>query len=350
MKNLYRKLKFVFASLLIFGQTYSQAPDFSLVGFAAENGGTSGGAGGEEVTVNSYGGLKKYAEEKETKYIIKVSGTIFNGADGGSIEVASNKTIIGIGDTALLNGVGLKIGDAENVIIRNLRFTMTGVTTRVENPNVYSAAGDEGRAQILTNRGDCLFIHSSTNVWVDHCEFFSEDPKVQANIDLYDGLLDINGKSAYITISWNYFHDHHKCTLVGSSDKDLFPGRTVTFHHNYYRNIRDRIPLYRSGTAHLFNNYMLETNGNVNSRMKACIRVEKNYYENSRNTIYSASSKIKGKAERMDNKEVNCTSTHPYPKNCKASIPYNYTGALTGNVDSVKIIVPVYAGVGKLNF
>jgi pectate lyase len=115
---------------------------------------------------------------------------------------------------------------------------MKGVTTRVEKSGVYSPIGDEGRPQILTNGGDCIAIQGvSKNIWIDHCEFFSEDPKVQTNIDLYDGLIDAKNGSQYITISWCYFHDHHKCHLIGSSDTDNYD-RKITFHHNYYYNIK----------------------------------------------------------------------------------------------------------------
>ncbi|MBC8083109.1 MAG: hypothetical protein H7Z21_07850 [Hymenobacter sp.] len=44
--------------------------------------------------------------------------------------------------------------------------------------------------------------------------------------------MDAKAGSAYITISWNYFHDHHKCHLTGSSDKDG-GNRQMTLHHNF---------------------------------------------------------------------------------------------------------------------
>lgn len=343
------KLKFTLAFLLIFGQNYAQRPDFSMVGFATENGGTTGGDGGLAIHVTTYADFKKYAEEVNTKYIITVSGTIENGAEGGSVKVASNKTIIGAGDNTLFYGVGLTISGTKNIIIQNIRFTMTGVTTRVSKAGVYSPTGDEGRPQILVNGGDCIRIYSGgSNVWIDHCEFFSVDPKVQTNIDLYDGLVDITQQTGWITISWSYFHDHHKCHLIGSSETDLFANRKITFHHNFYKNVKSRLPVYRGATGHVFNNYMLETNSVTDVRANACVRVEKNYIEISKNTIFSPGGIVPGMAERIDNKEVNCTNASPYPASCVADIPYNYAHVLTKNVDSVKIIVPMFTGVGKL--
>jgi pectate lyase len=348
---------FLFLSLV----TYSQVPDFSLVGFATENGGTTGGAGGTEVTVTNFADLKKYAETEDEKYIIKVSGTITGTGNiankdyKGSIKIASNKTIIGAGNSAFLDGVGLTIKDVKNIIIQNIKFSLTNIGKSIplksENiPGIYSKLGDEGRPQILVNEGDLISISgTSTNIWVDHCEFFEDNPFTQTNQDLYDGLLDVKDDSGFITVSWCYFHDHHKCSLIGSSDKDLSENRKITFHHNYYKTIQERVPLYRGGTAHFFNNYNYDVyEGSINSRVKACVRVEKNYFEDCKNTVYSKNSKITGYAERIDNMEVNCKSTAEYPTDCVAVIPYDYSKVLTTNVDSVKDIVINYSGVGKL--
>jgi len=357
-------LNAILSTVLLFTvsvRSYSQTPDFSLVGFATENGGTTGGTGGIEVTVTTFADLKKYAETKDDKYVIKFTGSITGSGSiatkdyVGSIKVASNKSIIGIGDNAFLDGVGFTIKDAKNIIIQNIKFSLVSIGKAIpagseDIPKIYSKSGDEGRPQILVNSGDLITIYgASTNIWIDHCEFSEEDPRTQTNQDLYDGLVDVKDNSGFITISWCYFHDHHKCSLIGSSDKDLFADRKITFHHNYYKTIQERVPLYRGGTAHFFNNYAYDIYaGIVNSRVDACVRVEKNYFENSKNTVYSKNSKIFGNAERIDNKEVDCISKEGYPADCVANIPYNYSMVLTSTTDDVKSIVTAYAGVGKL--
>lgn len=346
---------------LFYAQTYSQTPDFSLVGYATENGGTTGGAGGTEVTVSTFAELKKFAKIPETPYIIKINGTIkgegsVQGRDyQGEIKVASNKTIVGIGKDAFLDGIGLGIKDSKNIIIQNIKFSMVNLGKSIpansgDIPEIYSQKGDEGRPQILVNGGDLIIIHgSSSNIWIDHCEFSEEDPRVQLNQDLYDGLVDVSNDSGFITISWSYFHDHHKCHLIGNSDKDLYPNRKVTFHHNYYSTIQERVPLYRGGEGHFFNNYNYDVySGSVNTRMKACVRVENNYFENCKNTVYSKNSKILGYAESIENKEVNCENKYETPEGCNLIIPYQYSNVLT-KVDDVKTIVTTYAGVGKLS-
>ena len=316
------------------------------IGFASLNGGTTGGKGAQVVTVSTYADLKTYAESS-TATIICVQGTISNGANGGQINVKSNKSIIGVGSTALLNGVGLNISSTNNIIIQNLRLTMTGVTTRVDTPNVYTSSDDEGLPAILVNGGDAISIQgTSKNIWIDHCELFNEDPSVQTNHDLYDGLIDVKGQTGFITISWNYLHDHHKGGLVGASDTDLFDDRKITFHHNYYNKVLLRIPMYRGSVGHFFNNYIVGAQDASEIRAGTCVRIEKNYYEALHYSIYTPSDSP-GSTERIDNVEVSRTS-RAYPANCTADIPYSYSGVLTGTTNDVKTIVPQGAGVGKV--
>jgi pectate lyase len=310
----------------------SAQPNFDLVGFATLNGGTTGGKGGQTVTVSSYNELKKYAQSSSS-CIIMVNGTISNGNSGGKVSIGSNKSIIGIGSTAFLKGVGLEVASNNNVIIRNLKITLVGSS----NPN-------------KVNGGDCISIHgTSKNIWIDHCEIFSEPPHIQTNIDKYDGLIDIKHKTGFITVSWSYLHDHHKGCLIGSSETDLYADRKVTYHHNRFERVVKRMPMIRGSVGHFFNNYII---GAKNSSGKyvteatfvlenVCLRVEKNVYEKVKYSIYTG--KKKGRAERIDNI---APQSRAYPSSCTANIPYDYTYVLTKNKDDVKRVVPKYAGVG----
>jgi pectate lyase len=298
------------------------------------------------VTVSTYADLKMYAEST-TASVIRVQGTIANGANGGKVSIKSNKTIVGVGSTAFLNGVGLEIASSNNVIIQNLRMTMMGVTTRVDTPGVYTSSDDEGLPAIQVNGGDVISISgTSKNIWIDHCELYNEDPAVQTNHDLYDGLIDVKGQTGFITISWNYLHDHHKGGLVGASDTDLYDDRKITFHHNYYNKVLLRIPMYRGAVGHFFNNYVVGAQDASEIRAGTCVRVEKNYYEALHYSIYTPSD-APGMTERIDNVEVSRTS-RAYPANCTANIPYSYSSALTGTTNDVKTVVPQGAGVGKV--
>ncbi|MBN1188020.1 MAG: T9SS type A sorting domain-containing protein [Bacteroidales bacterium] len=310
-------------------QVFSQ-PDFGIAGFATQNGGTTGGLGGDTVTVNNYSDFKSYAEST-TKYVIMIEGEITNGAGGGQVNMQSDKTIRGMGNDAFLHGIGLAIGSANNIIIQNIKITMVGLTTPTN-----------------TNDGDCISVFgSSKNIWIDHCELYSENPDVQTDKDKYDGLIDIKQQTGFITISWCYLHDHWKCGLVGAADDDLHDDRKVTFHHNYYNNVKLRMPMYRGSVGHFFNNYLIGAKDATEIRANTCVRVERNYYESLHYSIYTPSDSP-GKTQRIGNIEVERT-TRPYPVNCIADIPYDYTHFLTINTEVVKTLVPKYAGVGIID-
>lgn len=319
----------ILSGILAMACTSLAAPDFSLVGFATQNGGTTGGKGGTTVTVSNYADLKKHSESA-SPMIILVQGTLSNGAAGGQVRVKSNKSILGVGNTAFLSGVGLDITSQNNVIVRNLKATLVGTST----PSTI-------------NGGDVISISgTSKNIWIDHCELYSENPSVQTDKDKYDGLLDIKGQTGFITLSWNYLHDHHKGGLVGAADDDLNDDRKVTMHHNHYKNVLLRVPMYRGSTGHFFNNYIVGAKDATEIRANTCVRVEKNYYESLNYSIYTTSDSP-GKTERIDNIEVKRAS-RAYPANCVASIPYSYAAVLTSTTNDVKTIVPQYAGVGKI--
>jgi pectate lyase len=315
------------------------APDFSLVGFATENGGTTGGAGGRTVAATTLEELTQLAKSPEP-LIITIDRTISGGATGASVRLGSHKTLLGVGEQGFLEGVGLTITDQQNVVIRNLKFTMSTVTN--------TRLNDENRPQVAVNDGDCITIQgSSHNLWIDHCEFFNLDPVAQPNQDLYDGLIDAKGASAFITISWNYFHDHHKCHLMGNSDKDV-GDRKVTFHHNYYFNLTERVPVYRFGTGHVFNNYFRHVYGTgVNSRMGACLRVEQNYFEDVKNPVVTKNSAVPGTWDVTGNIYSNCTGSQPTASTCAFTPSYPYAGVLTP-ATRVKSMVMQNAGIGKI--
>ncbi len=146
------------------------------------------------------------------------------------IRIGANKSILGASPNAGFNHGGLFVRDQRNVIIRGLRLSFPRA------PN------------------DCVEIQRSTNVWVDHNELFSD---LDNPAGFYDGLIDINHGSDFVTVSWNRLHTHFRVSLIGHSDNnvDVDRGRLrVTLHHNYFLNVGSRLPSLRFGTAHIFNN------------------------------------------------------------------------------------------------
>jgi pectate lyase len=162
--------------------------------------------------------------------------------------VASNKTIIGLGDRTTITGGGLNVSRAHNVIVRNLSFS---------NWN-----------------DDAINVEYSTNVWVDHNTFNHG----------YDGCVDIKRASDFVTVSWNKFVNHDKVSLVGHSDSNS-PEDTghlrVTYHHNWFDGTVQRHPRVRFGNpVHVYNNYYVQNSGySIASTMNAGVLVEGNYFE-----------------------------------------------------------------------
>lgn len=200
------------------------ATDACDIGYCTQNGGTTGGAAGASTTVTTLDDLRT-AAGADGAAIIVVDGTI-SGAE--QIDVSSDKTIIGAAGSSL-EGVGLRVKDASNVIIRNMKI-----------------------AKVLADSGDAISIQAASNVWVDHCDLSSDRDHDK---DYYDGLCDVTHASDYVTISNTYFHDHWKASLVGHSDSnaDEDTGHLiVTYANNYWSNINSRGPSFRFGTGHIF--------------------------------------------------------------------------------------------------
>ncbi|OLN97017.1 putative pectate lyase A 1 [Colletotrichum chlorophyti] len=200
---------------------------WDVEGFAKDNpiGKTTGGKGGPTVTVSSVPELQTAVTGTDPKTIILKGEFVLP----ARLKVGSNKSLIGYKTTAHITGKGVDVFNATNVILQNLKIT-----------------------HILDN--DCITIRNSTRVWVDHNEFASDITK---GPDFYDGQVDIIRASDWVTVSWNYFHDHYKSSLVGNDAtfRDLDFGHLhVTYHHNYWKNEGTRGPAGRFGHQHIYNN------------------------------------------------------------------------------------------------
>lgn len=201
------------------------------IGYCTQNGGTTGGAAGEQTTVSTLEDLQEAASADGAAIII-VEGTI-TGSD--VVDISSDKTIIGAAGSEL-QGVGLRVKDESNVIIRNMKIS-----------------------KVLADAGDAIGIQAASNVWVDHCDLSSD---MDHDKDYYDGLCDVTHASNYVTISNTYFHDHWKASLVGHSDSnaDEDTGNLiVTYANNYWSNINSRGPSFRFGTGHIFKYVLIFT-------------------------------------------------------------------------------------------
>jgi len=303
--------------------------DPALVGYAAiqDDAGTPyllhGGSLGPTVTASTLDELKMYLGSPNP-YVVTVSGLIM-GAD--SVDVKSNKTLLGVGTDAHLQGIELSMNGSRNIIIRNIAVSHV----------IADGAGTANDAIVMTG---------AMNVWIDHCDLYSDRTSGK---DYYDGLIEIKNGASFVTVSRCHIHDHFKVSLISSGDEQV--GDTViraTYHHNYFHNCGSRMPSIRFGKAHVFNNYYINNadGSGVNSRMGAVVRVEGNHFENSENPIcFLDSSKTGTWDVTGGNTFVNCTGMQPTTSTGMLTPPYPYTLDAVGDIPTT---VPAAAGVGKL--
>ncbi|KAI8623316.1 pectin lyase fold/virulence factor [Xylariaceae sp. FL1651] len=308
-----------------------------LVGYGKDNplGATTGGEGGDTVTINNVKDLTAAISDNKPRVIL-VDGS-FNLTS--RLKLGSNKSLIGVGATASFNNSGITIENVSNVIVRNLKISF-----------VYG--------------NDDITIQNSTRVWIDHNEFASD---INHGPDYYDGQLDIVRASDWITVSWNYFHDHWKSSLVGNSDalRDVDQGHLhITYHHNHWSNVGTRGPAGRFGHQHVFNNYYEDyLYQAIHSRSDNQVLVEGNVFtgntsealstyglvipEDSPNTCTCGDQELDGFANLGADNDfgtagVNITRTGNFTE-----VDYEYS--LTP-LDMVKSVVLAGAGVGKITF
>jgi pectate lyase len=303
------------------------ADGYASVGALGQNG-TTGGAGGATVTATTTAQFLDYIARPEP-LIVQVSGTIRlpTGTTDGMHDVASDKTIIGLGSTARLTGGGLNIGlpvdddvtspppgAVHNVIIRNIAF--------------------DGATDDLLNVQ--MFSH---HIWIDHNDFSAGD----------DGAVDIKRGSDYVTVSWNRFHDHDKTSLVGHDDDNAAQDRgrlRVTYHHNYFDASDQRNPRVRFGDVHVYNNYYRDNSYGVASTMDAGLTLEGNYFFSVNNPARVDFSGDLGRLVQRDNILVDCNhaiETRGTVADPRASYAYTADPA-----SAVPALVTAGAGTGKI--
>ena len=215
---------------------------------------TTGGEGGKRYEIDSdvdklHDLCEDLRKDNESSIII-LKGTFKLEPDDSSVfKLPSNCTVYGEGCTII---GGFEIKEQENVIIQNINF---GLADRDE----------------FDDEHDCMVIHKSHHVWVDHCNF-TKSP---------DGLLDIKREASFVTISWCVFgKDHHKTMLIGhDDDHDNDEGKLkVTIHHCWYKG-QTRNPRVRYGVVHVVNN-LYDNNKvvGIGAAYHSTVHSEKNYF------------------------------------------------------------------------
>ena len=305
-------------------------PTTGMQGYATLSGDghgpTTGGAGGPTVNVTSLSALESAAATSGPE-IIRVNG-LFTGT--GEVTVASNKTIIGVGANSGLTGIGLSMQGTSsahvfNVIIQNMNIS-----------KVEASTGD----------GDAVHIQYADHIWVDHNNLSSD---MSHGKDFYDGLVDLTHASDFVTVSWNFIHDHFKVSLVGHSDSNGAEDTGhlhVTYYDNWFQNFDSRTPSLRFGTGHVFNNYFVNGSTGVDSREGAQMLVQNNVFSGVGTPIETCcESAVDGFVNQSGNifgsgtNNITQTGTFTTP-------PYSFTLIPATQVQST---VTAGAGTGKIS-
>lgn len=216
------------------------------------------------------------------------------------VLIASGVSLLDIQDLSNLtifstNGATIRhshwnIKRCDNLIIRNLKFDELWEWDEATKGDYDSKNWD---FMTVGDGGAC------DGVWIDHCEFTK----------CYDGVIDIKGGSQNITISWcrftgddgssnsfvrqqfNYLEanpsgntmynflrangftvdeivdvqrSQKKGLLIGVSPDDY----SVTIHHDYFKNMQDRMPRLRGGNVHVYNMYVENTEARAAKLMR----------------------------------------------------------------------------------
>ncbi|WP_030381673.1 MULTISPECIES: pectate lyase family protein [unclassified Streptomyces] len=309
----------------------ASAATAGATGYATQNGGTTGGAGGQTVHATTGTAIHQALcgrASSSTPIVIEVEGTIDHGntskvsgdscdtaADRIELKQISNVTIVGVGGGAVFDQLGIHIRDSSNIVIQN-------VTVR----NVKKSGSP------TSNGGDAIGMESDVrNVWVDHVSLEASGGEDEG----FDGLFDMKDNTQYVTLSYSTLRDSGRGGLIGSSESDV-SNSYITFHHNLYENIDSRTPLLRGGTAHIYDNYYVGlTKSGINSRAGAHARVDNNYFKDSKDVLgtfytdaagyWQVSGNIYDNVTWSDPGEENDPAGPDPQSNTSVSIPYPYT-------------------------
>ncbi|MEV4755664.1 pectate lyase [Micromonospora sp. NPDC049559] len=306
-------------------------PGAPPIGFASVNAlgrnGTTGGAGGPTVTVDSAAELLA-AIAQPGPLNIRVSGMI--ALPGPMHDVTSHKTIVGVGASSGITGGGLNIGlptsdvttppanPVQNVIVRNLVFRNT--------------VDDAINVQMYSH-----------HVWIDHNDLSYG----------YDGLVDIKRGASYVTVSWNHTHHHTKNMLLGHDDGNAAQDTgylKVTYHNNWFDRTPQRNPRVRFGEpVHVFNNYFVyNTDVGVACQMNSGCVVEGNYFEDVEVPWSISYAGARGRLVARNNVLVG--ESEPGDSGGTVQEPSAYYRYTLADPNTVKAAVTAGAGTGKLGF
>jgi pectate lyase len=215
----------------------------------------------------------------------------------------------GVGLLDITSFNGLTIFSRNGATIRHAEFNIKGGTNLILRNLKFDELWEWDEAthgDYDSNDWDFVTIGDgggvTSGIWVDHCTFTKS----------YDGVLDIKRGASAITVSWSevvpaatgpgsfvqrQFDDleanrptnvmynllrgsfsqaqivdialpQKKGHLIGSNNLEGLTTYTVTLHHNYYKDLQDRMPRLRGGDVHAYNLYIDSSNARIVKEMR----------------------------------------------------------------------------------
>ncbi|KAJ7200977.1 pectate lyase [Mycena rebaudengoi] len=242
--------------------------DIATVGYVSERlSSTTGGSGGTTTTVTTLPLVLTAAVAGSAKKIVLIQGTITGNV---AIRVGANTSVIGKSGSSLV-GVGLRVLDVSNVIIRNVKIS-----------------------KVLAAAGDALGVQNAHQVWIDHVDLSSD-----------------RGMSFLC-----------RAAVLSFFQSKLLPLPTTTT-----TNLSSRTPSFRFGHGHIFNNVFDSNDDGINTRDGAQLLVENNVWTGTNKPLYATDA---GFAVATGNDFGGATNTAPVGTFTKA--PYTYTKLATASV------------------
>jgi pectate lyase len=191
------------------------------------------------------------------------------------LNLPSNTSIIGVGNDARIVHGNLVLGTnsvgIDNVVVRNVTF---------EDSFDYFPQWDptDSTTGRWNSAYDLISVLNATHVWIDRSTF-SDGARIDRSfpsvwtetvngtnyagsdfkVQHHDGAVDVTRLGNLVTVSNSLFFSHDKSFLIGGSDTASRTAENptvlkVTFHDNYFRNLRQRQPRVRYGMVHVYNN------------------------------------------------------------------------------------------------
>ncbi|KAG4440422.1 hypothetical protein IFR05_004115 [Cadophora sp. M221] len=156
------------------------------------------------------------------------------------INVASDKTLVGLGTNTILDGKGLRMAGVSNIIIQNIKIT---------NLNPKYVWG-----------GDAISLSNTNNIWIDHVttsnlgrQHYSLGQAPNLAVTISNSYID--GKTSYSATCDG--HTYWGLELVGTND-------AITFYKNYVSYTSGRSPALSGGTLfHAVNSVWASNSGHA---------------------------------------------------------------------------------------